>query len=82
MGAGKGFRCSPSSLATYSTANIRNAKGGSSNMNFYCWIKPPAGDIDALERLGNPGWNWAEYEKYSKKSETYAIRNQSLPIYY
>jgi len=46
-------------------------------MNFYCWIKPPAEDIDAFEKLGNPGWNWAEYEKYSKKSETCVIHSQS-----
>lgn len=70
MGEGEGLRCSPSN---FSMANIKNAKGGTSNMNFYCWIKPPAGDIDAFEKLGNPGWNWAEYEKYSKKSETYVI---------
>ncbi|KAG2005782.1 pyranose dehydrogenase [Coprinopsis cinerea AmutBmut pab1-1] len=45
--------------------------GGSSNMNFFCWIKPPAEDVDAIEKLGNPGWNWADYEAYSKKSETF-----------
>ncbi|TFK27277.1 GMC oxidoreductase [Coprinopsis marcescibilis] len=45
--------------------------GGSSGMNFFCWIKPPAYDIDAFEKLGNPGWNWASFEEYSKKSETF-----------
>ncbi|KAF4611726.1 hypothetical protein D9613_003994 [Agrocybe pediades] len=45
--------------------------GGSSAMNFYCWIKPPAFDMDAIEALGNPGWNWTEYEKYSRKVETF-----------
>ncbi|KAJ7688612.1 GMC oxidoreductase [Mycena rosella] len=45
--------------------------GGSSGLNFYAWIKPPAGDIDAIEKLGNPGWNWDEYQKYSQKSETF-----------
>lgn len=66
---------------TYSTANIRNAKGGTSNMNFYCWIKPPTEDVDAFEKLGNPGWNWAEYEKYSKQSETYVIRKPASYLY-
>ncbi|KDR78170.1 hypothetical protein GALMADRAFT_224541 [Galerina marginata CBS 339.88] len=47
--------------------------GGSSAINFYVWIKPPAADIDALEKLGNPGWNWANYEKYSKKAETFHL---------
>ncbi|RXW15191.1 hypothetical protein EST38_g10664 [Candolleomyces aberdarensis] len=45
--------------------------GGSSAMNFFCWIKPPAEDIDAFEKLGNPGWNWKDFEKYSLKSETF-----------
>ncbi|KAF8958575.1 GMC oxidoreductase [Flammula alnicola] len=49
------------------------ALGGSSTMNFYAWIKPPAADIDAFEKLGNLGWNWAEYEKYSRKSETFHL---------
>ncbi|KAJ6501838.1 GMC oxidoreductase [Mycena vulgaris] len=45
--------------------------GGSSGLNFLAWVKPPANDIDAIERLGNPGWNWAEYMKYSRRSETF-----------
>ncbi|KAF9040114.1 GMC oxidoreductase [Panaeolus papilionaceus] len=45
--------------------------GGSSAINFYCWIKPPAADIDAFEKLGNPGWNWTEYQKYSRKVENF-----------
>ncbi|KAJ6452435.1 GMC oxidoreductase [Mycena sanguinolenta] len=45
--------------------------GGSSAMNFYAWTKPPAADIDAIEALGNPGWNWAEYSKYTRLSETF-----------
>ncbi|KAJ7841204.1 GMC oxidoreductase [Mycena olivaceomarginata] len=44
--------------------------GGSSAMNFYAWTKPPAGDVDAIEALGNPGWNWTEYSKYTRISET------------
>ncbi|KAF7331343.1 GMC oxidoreductase [Mycena kentingensis (nom. inval.)] len=45
--------------------------GGSSHMNFYAWSKPPAKDVDAIEQLGNPGWNWAEYSKYTRISETF-----------
>ncbi|TFK47199.1 GMC oxidoreductase [Heliocybe sulcata] len=45
--------------------------GGSSAINFCAWTKPPAQDIDAIEKLGNPGWNWSEYIKYSMKSETF-----------
>ncbi|KAJ7454339.1 GMC oxidoreductase [Mycena galericulata] len=45
--------------------------GGSSGLNFYAWSKPPAADVDAIEKLGNPGWNWSEYLKYSQRSETF-----------
>lgn len=45
--------------------------GGSSGLNFMAWVKPPASDIDAFEKLGNPGWNWNEYDKYSQRSETF-----------
>ncbi|KAJ7323864.1 GMC oxidoreductase [Mycena albidolilacea] len=47
--------------------------GGSSAMNFYAWTKPPAGDVDAIEALGNPGWNWEEYSKYTRISETFHV---------
>ncbi|ETW75271.1 GMC oxidoreductase 12 [Heterobasidion irregulare TC 32-1] len=45
--------------------------GGSSAINFYVWNRPGALDIDAWEKLGNPGWNWKNYLKYSNKSETW-----------
>ncbi|KAF8817256.1 alcohol oxidase [Phlegmacium glaucopus] len=38
--------------------------GGSSGINMMTWNIPPASDIDDWEKLGNPGWNWSEYEKY------------------
>lgn len=47
--------------------------GGSSAMNFMCWVRPPAEDVDAFEKLGNEGWNWDDYLKYSKLTEWYAI---------
>lgn len=37
------------------------------------WTRPPAQDIDAWEELGNSGWNWSQYLKYSKKSEKWAF---------
>ncbi|PPQ95957.1 hypothetical protein CVT26_016123 [Gymnopilus dilepis] len=43
--------------------------GGTSAMNFYCWSKPHAVDINNFEKLGNPQWNWTEYKKYSNRSE-------------
>ncbi|EJT96829.1 alcohol oxidase, partial [Dacryopinax primogenitus] len=43
--------------------------GGSSAANFMAYIRPSVGDVDAWEELGNPGWNWNHYLKYSKRSE-------------
>ncbi|KAA1466850.1 alcohol oxidase [Dentipellis sp. KUC8613] len=45
--------------------------GGSSAINFLVWTRPSASEIDDIERLGNPGWNWSEYLKYSKKLEKF-----------
>ena len=42
-------------------------------MNFYCWTKPPSDDADAIERLGNPGWNWNSFMKYTQLAEKYAF---------
>lgn len=42
-------------------------------MNFLCWVKPPAGDVDALAKLGNDGWSWEDYYKYSKLTETFHV---------
>ncbi|TCD63183.1 hypothetical protein EIP91_005880 [Steccherinum ochraceum] len=50
--------------------------GGSSAMNFYAWVKPPAADINAHEELGNPGWNWDSYQKYTCRSETYTAPSE------
>jgi hypothetical protein len=43
-------------------------------MNNYIWCKPPATDIDAIEKLGNPGWNFKDYFKYSQMTETHVAR--------
>ncbi|KAI0027424.1 glucose-methanol-choline oxidoreductase [Vararia minispora EC-137] len=45
--------------------------GGSSAINFFAWTRPPREHIDAWEELGNPGWNWENYLRYSNKSHTY-----------
>uniref|UniRef100_A0A0W0G3U5 Glucose-methanol-choline oxidoreductase N-terminal domain-containing protein n=1 Tax=Moniliophthora roreri TaxID=221103 RepID=A0A0W0G3U5_MONRR len=43
--------------------------GGSSAMNFFMYHRPAKSDINALEKLGNPGWNWETLRKYYKKAE-------------
>ncbi|KAJ3735624.1 GMC oxidoreductase-domain-containing protein, partial [Lentinula guzmanii] len=57
--------------------------GGTSAMNFSVWTFPPKEDIDNWEKLGNPGWNWKNYEKYSTRAITYTpverIDEPSLP---
>ncbi|KAM5536363.1 hypothetical protein V8D89_009961 [Ganoderma adspersum] len=45
--------------------------GGSSATNFYVWNRPGEEDINAWERLGNPGWNWKNFLRYSIKSEKF-----------
>ena len=46
------------------------AFGGSSAINGQAFIAPAQVDIDAWEKLGNPGWNWARLAPYYKKSYT------------
>lgn len=52
--------------------------GGSTTMNFLCWIKPPVKDVDAFEKLGNPGWNWADFQKYSLRAETFVPAGKEI----
>ncbi|KAI9068482.1 GMC oxidoreductase [Trametes sanguinea] len=52
--------------------------GGSSGINFHCWIKPPASEIDDIERLGNPGWNWKNFEKYIKRTERFTPPSEEI----
>ncbi|EJD00188.1 alcohol oxidase [Fomitiporia mediterranea MF3/22] len=44
--------------------------GGSSLINFMGMFHPSKSECDALERLGNKGWNWDSLLHYMKKSET------------
>ncbi|KAI0702954.1 GMC oxidoreductase [Cerioporus squamosus] len=44
--------------------------GGSSLINFGLFDRGSAAEYDAIEALGNPGWNWNSLLKYFKKSET------------
>lgn len=42
-------------------------------MNFVGWIKPPASDVNTIEELGNTGWNWESYHKYTLRAEEYVF---------
>ncbi|KAI5890362.1 GMC oxidoreductase [Schizophyllum commune H4-8] len=45
--------------------------GGSSALNFLVWDLPSAADFDAFERLGSPGWNWANISSGVKKATNF-----------
>lgn len=41
--------------------------GGSSMLNNLAFVRPAREELDAFERLGNPGWNWNNLLGYMKK---------------
>ncbi|KAI0072981.1 alcohol oxidase [Panus rudis PR-1116 ss-1] len=43
--------------------------GGSSGINFFAWTKPPAEEVNEIEKLGNPGWNWDTIQRQFQKIE-------------
>ncbi|KAE8154170.1 aryl-alcohol dehydrogenase [Aspergillus avenaceus] len=45
--------------------------GGSSAINLGMIIYPSRNDLDAWEKLGNPGWNWESLSGYLRKSQTF-----------
>ncbi|KAI0929980.1 hypothetical protein AcV5_006805 [Taiwanofungus camphoratus] len=61
--------------------------GGSSAMNLLIWSRPQREDFDgmsmfsasnvlysrssAIEKVGNPGWNWERFYEYSKRTERF-----------
>ncbi|KZT00516.1 GMC oxidoreductase [Laetiporus sulphureus 93-53] len=54
--------------------------GGSSAINFLVWNKPAREYLEAFNELGNEGWNWERFEKYSKKSEKFTKPNHDLDV--
>ncbi|EMD40393.1 hypothetical protein CERSUDRAFT_91113 [Gelatoporia subvermispora B] len=51
--------------------------GGSSAINFMGWMRPSAQEINDIERLGNPGWNWDNYERHLRKIEGFVPSNEA-----
>ncbi|KAJ6787515.1 hypothetical protein PWT90_02278 [Aphanocladium album] len=43
--------------------------GGSTSINGMVWYRPTKAEIDRLETLGNPGWNWATLHPYMEAIE-------------
>ncbi|KAF5370885.1 hypothetical protein D9758_002106 [Tetrapyrgos nigripes] len=46
--------------------------GGSSVLNFMTLGRASKSEYDAMESLGGSGWNWSNYLKYFRKSETFS----------
>ncbi|KAJ6471104.1 alcohol oxidase [Mycena vitilis] len=55
--------------------------GGSTLINVMELTRASSVEYDAIEELGNPGWNWKEFLRYFKKSETFARSPQNAKIY-
>ncbi|KAF9463702.1 GMC oxidoreductase [Collybia nuda] len=55
--------------------------GGSSAMNSAMWSKPPKVDINAWEKLGNPGWNWENYQRISEGLASFTPNNEEITRY-
>lgn len=36
-------------------------------------MKPSVQDLDAWEKLGNPGWGWEALSPYYRKAEKYVL---------
>ncbi|KAF2139222.1 GMC oxidoreductase [Aplosporella prunicola CBS 121167] len=61
----------PQAFAGNKTQTMRAGKalGGTSTINGMTYLRAEKAQIDALERLGNDGWNWTTLLPYYKKSE-------------
>ncbi|KAG6009977.1 hypothetical protein E4U21_000748 [Claviceps maximensis] len=52
-----------------STIDAGACIGGSTSINGMVWYRPTKAEIDHLEYLGNPGWNWRTLEPYMEAIE-------------
>ncbi|KAK3356839.1 GMC oxidoreductase [Lasiosphaeria hispida] len=43
--------------------------GGSTSINGMVWYRPTKAELDKIETLGNPGWNWDNLEPYMVAAE-------------
>ncbi|KAJ7717134.1 hypothetical protein B0H16DRAFT_1740755 [Mycena metata] len=55
--------------------------GGSTLINVMELTRASSVEYDAIEELGNPGWNWNEFLKYFKKSEIFVYSPQEAEAY-
>jgi len=43
--------------------------GGSTSINAMVWFRPTEVEVNQLEKLGNPGWNWNTLKPYMEATE-------------
>lgn len=72
-------KCLGMSTAFSPRLGLTGGIGGSSAMNFCVWTKPHAQDVDAWEKLGNPGWDWNSFQKYSLRAEQ-SVRSRGFQL--
>ncbi|KAH9033854.1 GMC oxidoreductase [Lactarius hengduanensis] len=65
-----GFMTVPKNTAT-TTRSTGRGKHHVTHQLLRLHASPGSSDIDAIEKLGNPGWNWENYLRYSRKSERF-----------
>ncbi|KAK6067103.1 Glucose oxidase 2 [Seiridium cupressi] len=49
--------------------------GGSTSINGLMWYRPTEAEVNKLETLGNPGWNWANLVPYMEAIERFQPPN-------
>ena len=56
--------------------------GGSSAINGMMWTRGTVGQYDALEELGNPGWNFTSLQGYRSRSSGCPCYRNSYSIFH
>ncbi|KAG5636769.1 hypothetical protein H0H81_006922 [Sphagnurus paluster] len=65
------FQTAPQTNADNRVLNLSSGKilGGDSAVNGLVWVRGAKEEYDAIEALGNSGWNWQRFYAAMKKSE-------------
>ncbi|KAG6812689.1 hypothetical protein H0H92_001318 [Tricholoma furcatifolium] len=74
------YNTAPQTHAANQTVNLSSGKilGGDSAVNGLVWVRGAKEDYNAIESLGNPGWNWDRFYAAMRKAETLEQPSQQL----
>ncbi|KAF8064121.1 hypothetical protein FPV67DRAFT_1671869 [Lyophyllum atratum] len=74
------YNTAPQTHAANQTVNLSSGKilGGGSAVNGLVWVRGPKEEYDAIEDLGNPGWNWDRFYAAMNKAEALNKPSQDL----